>query len=77
MVDKQISHGYILPLTNFQPERNVKSVQVVAKNELNRAGSQKEEDADDDNRDRSSETGIDKQNTGYCIENTCMGLVPA
>ena len=36
-------------------------MQVVAKNELNRAGSQKEENADDDNRDRSSETGIDRE----------------
>lgn len=36
-------------------------MQVVAKNELNRAGSQKEENADDNNRDRSSETGIDRE----------------
>lgn len=42
-------------------ERNIKSVQVVAKNELNRAGSQKEENADDNNRNRSSETGIDRE----------------
>ena len=42
-------------------ERNIKSVQVVAKNELNRGGSQKEENADDKNGDRSSETWIARE----------------
>lgn len=32
----------------------------MAKNELNRGGSQKEENADDNNGDRSSETRIEK-----------------